>query len=61
MSLMASFASLASIYEPLLTFWQPIRKCRLKGNLNGRMKTCVGPGGPPLWQFHTITILAVYM
>ena len=46
MSHMACFASLASISEPVLTFWQSDPKCRLKGNLNGLMKTGVGPGGP---------------
>ena len=43
---MACFASLASINAPVLTFWQSNRKCRIKGNLSGPMKTGVGPGGP---------------
>ena len=46
MSRLACFASFASIYRPVLTFWQSDRKCRLKGNLSGPMKTGVGPGGP---------------
>ena len=39
-------ACFASIYRPVLTFWQSDLKCRLKGNLSGPMKTGVGPGGP---------------
>ena len=46
MSHMACFASLASISEPVLTFWQSDPKCRLKGNLSGPIKTVVGPAGP---------------
>ena len=46
MSRLAFFASFASIYRPVLTFWQSDRKCKLKGNLYGPMKTGVGPGGP---------------
>ena len=42
----ACFASLASTYRLVLTFWQSDLKCRLKGNLSGPMKTGVGPGGP---------------
>jgi len=45
-SRLACFASFASIYRPVLTFWQSDRKCRLKGNLSGPMKTGVSPGGP---------------
>ena len=40
------FASLATVYESVLTFWQSDLKCRLKGNLSGRMKTCAGLDGP---------------
>ena len=46
MSHMACFANLALIFEPALTFWQSDSKCRLNGNLNGPVKTGVGPGGP---------------
>ena len=42
----ASLATSVTIYKPVLTFWQSDRKCRLKGNLSGPMKTGVGPGGP---------------
>ena len=46
MSRLACFGSLASIYEPVLAFWQSDPKCRLKGNLFGPMETSVGPAGP---------------
>ena len=39
-------ATSVTISEPVLTFWQSDRKCRLKGNLSGPMKTGVGPRGP---------------
>ena len=45
-SRLASLAGLVAIYRPVLAFWQSDRKCRLKGNLSGPMKTGVGPGGP---------------
>ena len=45
-SRVASLAGLVAIYRPVLAFWQSDRKCRLKGNLSGPMKTGVGPGGP---------------
>ena len=38
--------SFASIYRPVLTFGQSDRKCRLRGNLSGPMKTGLGPYGP---------------
>ena len=44
-SRLACFGSLASIHEPVLTFWQSDRKGRLKGNLSGLLKTGVGPAG----------------
>ena len=46
MSHMACFASFASISEPVLAFWQSDSRCRLNGNMNGPMKTVVGPAGP---------------
>ena len=52
----ACFASLASIFKPVLTFWLSDLRCRLKGNLSGPMKTGIGPGGP-----HTMAVSYDYI
>ena len=46
-SRLAILAASLTIYRPVLAFWTSDRKCRLKDNLYGPMKTGVGPGGPP--------------
>ena len=42
-SRLAILATSLTIYRPVLAFWLSDRKCRLKGNLYGPMKTSVGP------------------
>ena len=56
MSRLACFGSLASIYEPVLAFWQSDSKYRLKGKLFGPMKTGIGPAGP-----HTMAVSYDYI